>query len=312
MESKIRDQKLSLVECLQKYSRRFSFEMAAYILEYNSPTSFGKEISITNAPFRTHSINSFHLRGTEMENIFETAGVKTIYTERLSLSGLNAPLPTPYAELIFRRNQEKDTAISSFINTFNTRLLGISYQISKRRYLSLQKHFCNTNCMLTRTIAAFSGESSETMDRKMSRLSYLFWTKEKSATGLEAIIAASFGLVTKVGEFRTFWAKRQETYSLGHVILGKSAELGKKVSISSFGINIRITHHNYEKIYQLLTDKKYLADLKFLIKKYCGEFNSCILSIVPQQAPPLQIDSAILGKTSWLPGEKLDYAVVTI
>ncbi|MDR1561395.1 MAG: type VI secretion system baseplate subunit TssG [Holosporaceae bacterium] len=310
MESEIRNQKLSLIEYLQKYSKQFSFEMAAYILEHGSAVSFGKEIDTVNVPFKTQSINSFHLRGTEIEKIVEINGAKTVYIERLSISGLNAPLPTPYAELIFRRDQEQDAAMAAFINAFNMRLLGISYQISKRRYLSLQRHK-NVNCMLSRTISAFFGDSPETMDRKISRLSYLFWTKEKSTAGLEAIIVAAFGFKVRVEEFQTFWANRRERFYLGDIKLGKNSELGTKASISSFGIKIEL-NHNFSKIYQLLTNNEYLQSLTSLIRKYLGEFFSCFLYITPEEAPPLVINNAVLGKTAWIPGKNFDPAKIVL
>jgi predicted component of type VI protein secretion system len=285
--------------------------MTARILEHGAATSFGKELSLFNAPFRTKSINSFHLRGTEIEKISEVNGINVIYIERLSLSGLNAPLPTPYAELIFRSDQEKNPAMSAFINTFNSRLLGISYQISCRRYLSLQNHV-GRNCMLSRSIAAFCGEPFDAMDRRMSRLAYLFWTKEKSAVGLEAIIGASQGFTVHVGEFRTFWASRNEIRRLGDMRLGKTTELGTRVSISSFGIEIALTHSDYERIFQLLCNDGPLEELKFLVKKYLGTFFRCRLKLTPKNVPPLKIENAVLGKTAWMPAQKLDSATLIL
>jgi predicted component of type VI protein secretion system len=305
METAVRNKTLSLNDELLRYPKRFSFETAAHILEFGSPVSFGKETNIADAPFKTVNINSFHLRGTEIEKIFQINGVPVIYIERLSISGLNAPLPTPYAELIYRRTQEQDFAVGDFLNMFNARLLGVSYQISKRRYLSLQR--CDDSCLTLKTIAAFLGESSKTFDRRMSRLAYLFWTKEKSAAGLEAVISSFFKFTTKVREIRTFWANdRREIRKLGDMKLGSNAELGTKLSVSSFGVEINLTHKDYNKIFQALIDKKYLDDLKRLIQKYLGDFFCCELSITPQNVPPLKMGNVMLGKTSWIPGKILD------
>ncbi|MDR2723654.1 MAG: type VI secretion system baseplate subunit TssG [Holosporaceae bacterium] len=308
METQIRNKKLSLNEELLSKPKRFSFEMVAYILEFGSQISFGKEINIVDAPFRTKSINSFHIRGTEIEKISLENKHYTIHTERLSISGLNAPLPTPYAELIFYRTQEKDVAVGDFINTFNTRLLGISYQISRRRYLNLQHH--NKACPLLKTIAAFWGESSTSMERRMSRLSYLFWTKEKSAAGLETLISSYLHFTTKVIEIITFWDNCREIYPLGNMILGVSSELGKKVSISSLGVEINLTHNDYNRIFQLLSDEKFLNDFRFLIRKYLDNFFLCTLTLTPKNVPPLKIGKALLGKTSWMQGKILDSAKI--
>ncbi|MDR0632317.1 MAG: type VI secretion system baseplate subunit TssG [Holosporaceae bacterium] len=303
METTIRNQKLPLNEELLARPRQFSFEMAAYVLEFGSQTSFGKEISLSTAPFRTKSLNSFHLRGTEIEKITTEDNRRVIYIERLSISGLNAPLPTPYAELIFRQTQKEDYAMGEFINSFNTRLLGISYQISKRRYLNLQS---SDRMPLLKVIATFFGKFQESIDKKMARLSYLFWTKEKSAAGLEAAISAFFGFTTQVREIQTFWTNRQEIHPLENMKLGVTSELGKRVSLSSFGVEINLTHDNYKKIFQLLFDQQYMNDLKLLIYAYLGDFFHFTLSFTPHNIPPLKMSETLLGKTSWISGKTFD------
>ncbi|MDR2781219.1 MAG: type VI secretion system baseplate subunit TssG [Holosporaceae bacterium] len=304
METAIRHTELSLNDELLRLPKQFSFEMAAYILEYGSQISFGKETNISDSPFKTVSINSFHMRGTEIEKISRENDNNVIYIERLAISGLNAPLPTPYAELIFRRAQEKDNAMGDFINAFNMRLLGISYQISKRRYLNLQRH--DKNCLLLRTIAAFFGEPPLEMDRRMSRLFYLFWTKEKSAAGLEAIISSFLQFTTKVREIQTFWTDRWDVHRLGNMKLGVNSELGTRVSVSSFGVEIDLTHSDYREIFQLLTDQKRLDELKKIIHKYLGDFFRCTLCLTPQNVPSLELKQVSLGIKSWLPGKKND------
>lgn len=317
MEAQFRKHKLPLIENLEKNAYQFSFEMAAFILEFGSQNSFGKEINIFHSPFKTHSINSFHLRGTEIEKIKKINGLDIIYIQRLSIAGINAPLPTPYAELIFRRTSEKDVAMAEFVNIFNSRLLGISYQISKRKHLNLQNHN-DKNCLLSKTLAAFCGEDQLKMDRIFLRVSYLLWTKEKSAAGLESLIKSIFQLETRVRQFKSFWYKKSETTKLGkrNIELGKNSELGKKVSLSTFGIEIDLTHDDYKKIYRILTDAQYLNDIKFFIRKYIGDFLTCYINVIPESVPQLKLSQnnpPILAKTTWFPAKnKLDSAKINI
>jgi predicted component of type VI protein secretion system len=280
--------------------------MAAYVLEYGSSVSFGKEVNVSQSPFKTKSLNSFHLRATEIEKISEIDGIHTVFVERLAISGLNAPLPTPYAELIMMRAVEQDTAISAFINAFNSRLLGVSYQISKRRYLTLQDH--HKNCMLVRTIAAFLGEDPEKMERRLSRLSYVFWSTGKSAAGLEAIITSLFDFETKVKQHHIFWDKRDGVILLGNkkLKLGDNSLLGETVPLPQFGIVIEVSHKNYEVLFQLLTDQKSITSLKNIIKKYLGDFFTCKIRVIPKSVPPLKLECAAqLGRNSWLPSSGL-------
>lgn len=304
MGTTIRDTELPLIDVLLKRPKEFSFEMASYILGYGAAHSFGKEMDLRLSPFKTQSLNVFHLRGTELEKIKEIDGVKVIYTERLSIMGFNGPLPTPYSELIFRRMLEQDLAMVSFVNAFNMRLLGISYRISQRNFLNLQDH--KKNCPLMKALAALAGESANSMPRHFARLSYLFWTKEKSVAGLKAIINYVLGLSVTVHEFQPMWIKRNNIKRLGEMYLGKNFEIGTKISICEFGIKINITHDDNRKIHNLINDQNRINELKSLIDKYLGQFIEYTISVTPKKVHPLKIGEGVLGKNSWIPAEKLD------
>ena len=135
MGNAVRKQKLSLEEDLLKNPRQYSFEMTAKILSWHSNQDYGKEISIYDAPLKTVSINSFHLRATEIEKITNEDDKKVIHIERLSLAGLNAPLPTPYAEMVYNCNVAKDFSFGRFLR--------MSYSESKSRLI---KMFISSEC----------------------------------------------------------------------------------------------------------------------------------------------------------------------
>ena len=316
MGSNIRGTKLSLKEELENRAHNFSFEMASYILEHGSEFSFGKESSVWEAPFKTVSINSFYLRATEIEKITKVDGKNVVFVERLAIAGLNAPLPTPYAELVMNRSREKDFAMQAFINMFNSRLLGISYQVSKRRYLCLQKH-SKENCMLVKSIATLFGENPEKMNRNLVRLAYLFWTREKSAVGLEAIITSVFQLETKVRQFRNSWVDLNEHNALGeNYRLGKNSGLGSRASLCTHCVEINLTHDKFEMLSPFLSGKLHHQKMTYFIRKYLGDFLSCRIRITPRSVPPLILDrqgNVVLGRTAWFPGKNnVDSAVVNI
>ncbi|MCR5224697.1 MAG: type VI secretion system baseplate subunit TssG [Alphaproteobacteria bacterium] len=304
MGAAVRNTKLPLIDELLTYPKKFSFDTAAYILGCNASVSFGKEMNVNAAPFKTASIYAFHLRATEIEKIEEIGGTKVIYTERLPIAGLNAPLPTPYTELLFRRNLDQDTAMTAFINAFNMRLLGISYRVSQRKFLNLQNH--KKNCTFLKCIATLSGNPQNEMKRQFARLSYLFWTKEKSADGLIAILNAVLNLSANVSENQAGWIKRSKIQPLGKMRLGRDSELGTKISSSEFNVKIDITHSDFRRLYELITDVNKLNELKTLIEKYLGVFYIPSVFITPQNVPPLKMENWILGRNSWLPGGKIE------
>lgn len=306
MGNALRREELSLEEDLLKNSRSYSFEMAAKILSNDSNDDYGKEISIKKTPFRTVSINTFYLRGTEIEKIIEKDDTKFIFIERLSLAGLNAPLPTPYAEIIYNRNLAHDYSFGQFLNTFNSRILGISYQISKRRYVCLQADE-KDNYLLQKTIANFFGE--EKIDRKLSRLAYIFWTKEKSAVGLESGIKSIFDCEVKIDQLTRTRLKNNEKNRLGYINLGKNSDLGSHFTIINLGVSIYLDV-SYSQFMFFISESQKIAELKFVIKKYLGDFFKFSVFITPKVAPKSILGKTCLGKTSWFNGTKFDYAKV--
>lgn len=307
MGNTVRNEELSIEEDLLQNSRCYSFEMAAKILAFGSNENYGKEIYFKNAPFFTVNINSFCLRGTEIEKITEENGKKNIFIERLSLAGLNAPLPSPYAELVYNRNLEKDFAFGSFLNAFNSRLLGISYQISKRRYLCLQADY-RRDFLILKTISNFMGENNRAESRKMSRLSYLFWTKERSAIGLEIIVKYLFKFETKIKQLAKERIRNENVNKLGHIRLGRNFDLGDHFITKNLGISIDLYTDNYKKIWELLAIEEKREELRSVIRRYVGSFIRFSIFVNPRKVPPLIIKKVFLGRTSWIPGKRPDAA----
>lgn len=291
--------KLSIADELFAHSKQFSFEMASYILSSRSRMSFGKEMDVAIAPFTTKSLNSFHLRATEIDSIAQVNGKPVVYIERLSLAGLNAPLPTPYAEMIFYRRLAQDFAVGEFVNTLNMRLLGVSYQISRRRYLSLQDH--KTNCPFVNTLGAFFGSESAEIQRKFSRLSFVFWNKERSADGLRVIIEAVLGVDAKVHQFQVRNVQRKHVVGLGKMRLGRNSELGRYACMCDRGVKIEITHPQYKRIEDLIFDRRYTDELRMLIDQYLGRLISYEIFAIPQNVHRQTLGTRLmLGKNTWM------------
>ena len=301
MGNAARKQKLSLNEDLLKNPRKYSFEMTAKILSWHSTYDYGKEISVHNAPLKTVSINSFHLRGSEIEKILSEGDKKVVYIERLSLAGLNAPLPTPYAEMIYNCNVAKDYSFGKFINTFNARILGIAYQVSKKRFVSLQANK-KRDYMIIRTLANFFGESS--IDRKYARLAYLFWTKEKSAAGLESVIKYLYPLDVKIEQFTPTRIPNNNYNRLGHIRLGIDSDLGSHFTVVNLGITIHLSGDDHT-ILKLISRRDKREEIKRVIEKYLGNFIKFEVFVKPSKVSSLKMKNG-LGHTTWLSGTTLN------
>lgn len=305
MGNTVRKPLLSLEQDLLQNPKGYSFEMSAKILCWNSFQEYGKEISFYDAPIRTISINSFHLRGTEIEKITEEDGKKAIHIERLTLAGLNAPLPTPYAEMVYNCNTNKDFSFGRFLNVFNARILGISYQVSKKRFISLQAN-PKQDYMVIRTLANFFGESN--IDRKYSRLAYLFWTKEKSAAGLESVIKYLYPVDVFVEQLAPMRILNDRGNRLGHARLNVNSDLGKYITVVNFGIKVHIAGKD-SVVSKFISKREKKEELKKVIKKYLGEFVKFSVYVKPDKVPSLEM-GRLLGRTTWLPGKELQEAKI--
>lgn len=299
METASRTQGISVKDELFQHAKQFSFEMAVYILDCHTSVSFGTETSITKASIRTVSVIAFHLRATEIEEI-RTLDKPAIYVSRLALAGLNAPLPTPYAARAVRQYHDGDHAMSAFLNVFNSRLLGISYRVSQRRYFALQQ---KNRWMMLKCIANFLGEQN--ISKQMTHLAYLFWTSGHTIEGLRILIEGYFRLKTKIQTISEHWEPLQDVVPLGANRLGHSAYLGKQASLKRFCIKIYITHDDPKIIFGLLSDTAAFSHLTDLIRKYIGPLIVCKIEIVPPVAPDLKFQCS-LGRNSWLKGKRVD------
>lgn len=309
MGTAVRTERISVKDELFQYPKQFSFDMAVYILDCRTSVSFGKEVSVTKASFKTVSVIALHLRATEIEDIApgkENFYKPTIYVSRLALAGLNAPLPTPYAALAIRRYHDGDRAISSFLNIFNARLLGISYRVSQRRYLVLQR---KNQWPMLKCIANFLGEQS--VPKQMTRLAYLFWTRGHTVEGLKILIESYFRLKVTIHTVSEHWEPLREVIPLGINTLGQNAYLGQKASLKRFCLRVCITHDDSAVIFNLLSDKHLFSQLKSLIRKYIGPIMICKLEITPPNTPPLKFFTS-LGKNSWLQGTNADFLRVMV
>lgn len=307
MGNAVRKKELSIEDDLLAQPSSYCFEMAVKIIINGHPVHFGKEASISQSVFRTNSLNVFYLRGTDIETITQDdVGRKIVNVGRLSIAGLNSPLPTPYSEVMHFRSQAKDIAFEQFINIFNSRLLGISYRISAKKYQCLQhKHYSMVN-----TISCFFGKSSHIIDKSFSRLCYLFWNKEKSKTGLETILQYLFPFDVTVQECSRIKILNKNINKLGYAKLGINSDLGRYFYIQNLGISIYLSGCDYQYTKNFIMEKKQINSLKKIISQYLGNFCFYSIFLKPKNAPALDFNNFILGKTSWMSGSNFDNAKI--
>lgn len=302
MVNAIRQHSLSVTDVLLQNPRSFCFEMAVKTICYNSKISFGSERVIAQQPMKIENINVLYLRGTEIGGISNDNGKLTLQVERLTLAGLNAPLPTPYTELLIERKREKDLSMSQFLNIFNTRLLGISYRISEKRYTCLRPK----DYAMKKILPAFFGEDHHDFNLRLSRLSYLFWIKEKSIAGLESILRYLLELDVKIIPAVLMKLENKHIKRLGQMKLGIDSDIGKHFYVSHFKIKIHLSKCDHKYVTDFINNVHYVSKLNKLVSKYFSHTCHYAMFIRPNEAPHLKFQNFVLGRTSWLAGKHVD------
>ena len=107
--------------------------------------------------------------------------------------------------------------------------------------------------MMIRTLANFFGE--ENIDRKFARLAYLFWTKEKSAAGLESVIKYLYPLDVKVEQLTPLRVPNDSCNRLGNMRLGINSDLGTHFTVVNFGISIHLSGKS-QTIFELVSKRE--------------------------------------------------------
>ena len=300
MATQIRNPKLSLIDDLLQNSSKFSLESAVYILEHKENIQFGKEPTYSASKIIAKSVTSFHVHANEIDNIKFNAQKYIIFTRRLAIAGLNAPLPTPYAEQLLRQHYTRDDSGLEFISIFNARLIGISYQISVRGNILLEHR---GKSLFTKTVASFFGTND--FARNKMRLAYIFWNKEKSALGLKTILSSYFKFDVQVQQLYDISEYRGDDNRLGSIHFDRNAFLGTKASLQHNAVKIVITDRDSRRVLLFLSQSGNIKALKEMIRMYLGEFIVCRVELHPANTPPLHM-GVKLGLNSWFAGQHAD------
>lgn len=260
--------------------------------------SFGNNTSSTNLKIR--SLNVLYLAPYEIKKIeFIEEKNYIIHTYKLSLCGINGPLPNSITEWIIHRSYNCDFAIQEFLNIFTTRLIGKSYQISKKLHQNLQDVHPNQS-IIGKIVNSFN-------DNILSN-TYSFWNVTKSTKGLEAMLANFFNFNVEIKEYHPsitrnnnlqcqLTSNNKNMYQKKLNKLGISV-LGNKVYEKDSSILINI-YNEYSDV-KLLLDGRLDQMLNYILKKYCGNFLSYKIRAHVKNMPNATLGSVKLAINSKL------------
>lgn len=317
----------TVVEALVKEAPDFDFEQAVTILEQiqnnKTPLGEGSDPSLEALEIKSHV--SLANPAAELYNLKFTKSKKpTIWTNFISLAGIQGPLPMPYTEIVLQRTKQKDYAFRDFLDLFNHRLASLWYRLRKKYKVSLspvrpEQHAFGRTLLQLAGIQNFKvqGDIRDSLIHQRVLLTYndLLWKKCRSAEGLKCFLESYFQTSVHLDLFKGQWKKAlfKDLSFIGHYhgqynSLGHSLVLGRQTWDQSASVMICFKSLSW-KMYQSFLpkyDKKGKSNLDLLkefCRLYCGQqVNLKIrLSLAAHEVRSLSLSGKFaLGLNSWL------------
>jgi len=133
----------------------------------------------------------------------------------MGLTGPSGVLPRPYSELVIERlaAKPKDTALESFINIFNHRMISLFYGAWERYRFPVRYESENWNGDFSRRWAALIGlgtpglaERQHVVDSALLFYAGIFGLHTRSATALQHVLADYFDIPVVIEQFVGAWS----------------------------------------------------------------------------------------------------------
>lgn len=247
-----------------------------------------------------------------------------IVTNFLNIAGIQGPLPTPYTQLVIERDRQKDTALHSFLDIFNHRLISLLHRIRKKYWVGVAADPPETT-FAGRALRCLLGLGSikkdsrlQTLDRSLLFYAGLIWQQPHSVVALEKLLGHYFKLPVKIDQFQGGWEKvplDQQT-KIGTTgrfqRLGQDAILGDRFWEQQKSIKIHIGPLGIKEYINFLKPGKAYHALKILVAYFCGEDQDFRLNLIlkKEEMPMVKLGKgAALHWTSWLNRKDTEWTI---
>ena len=308
----------TLKNVLEKEADQFEFHALVKILERMNPDAMpiGEGHHPESEALRIKTRISFDFPTTDIETLNKIGSSQPeIITTFLNLAGIQGPLPTPYMQKIIDRDRQKDTAMHSFLDMFNHRLISLLHRIRKKYWVGVAADPPETTFM-GRTLKCLLGLGNlqkdsrlKTLDRSLLFYAGLLWQQPRSTIGLEKLLTHYFETSVKIDQFQGGWIKvpEEQQTKIGDSgrfqKLGKDAILGNRFWEQQESIKIHVGPVGIKEYINFLKPGKAYRALKILVAYYCGEEQDFHLNLIlkKEEVPAVKLGRGMaLHWTSWL------------
>jgi type VI secretion system protein ImpH len=302
-------------------SYRFGFFQAVRLLEriYADHEPVGQDADTNREVVRFRTRQTFSFPACEIHELTHGPLLDGAPPEMMvSFMGLSGPmgvLPHQYTELLMDRARYRDTALWSFLDIFNHRLISLFYRVWEKYHFPIAYERTGED-QFTAYLFDLIGMGTNGLRERLSfrdqgLLFYggLIAQRPHSATAIGAIVGDYFDVSADVTQFAGEWLKLGDnvtTLGSANSQLGLSTIAGSKVWSDQSKFNVRIGPMNLKKFTTFVPVGSAFKPLTEIVRLLVGlefEFNIQLVlehDEVPGCALGSDPDGSRLGWTSWL------------
>ena len=286
---------------------------------YDQKEEFGTNLDPAYDKIQIKSHISFATPSSPIHRIqTQKDGRKVIWLNTLLLAGIYGPLPTPYVEMLFERNRQKDLGFQDFLDIFQHRIIALWYFVQKKFLPTLGVYQPMKNTLIGRTISNLIGVSSFELPTSlpyefMFTYHCFFWCRTRSLEGLQRILGTFLSLPIHISGYRGVWcyAPSEDWSRIGlgkgrFNVLSKTMILGKKIWDQTACVDITMLCKNFTEYKKLLPEKGVETDLTFVYKVCITYLDPSIqtrlfLVLKGESIPKMFLNqTSRLGYSTWL------------
>jgi len=218
-----RNRIISVIEDISKNPHKYSMDGTLKILKSILKEDFEKHVIIKNSPY-------FEFKPNEVEKLEQENGKIVLYVNRFGVTHKDNTIPDEKI-LELAKNSTNSHQLSTFFNTFNNRLLHLSFKISEKFTPSISsEEFLNS--FYGKILNALSGNVFPKYPELRYNNTNSLWASKRTNSTLKLLLESLTGLKIDISKaYGGFDEVTDTLFYLGQEnnVLGKNTYLGNHV-----------------------------------------------------------------------------------
>jgi type VI secretion system protein ImpH len=301
---------------------RFEFFQAVRLLErmYPDRNPVGKDTASTREAVRFRTRQTLSFPPCEIYDLTpDSSGDQRPPEMMVAFMGITGPvgiLPYQYMELVMDRARYKDTALWSFLDIFNHRMISLFYRVWEKYHFPVAYERTGADPFTSHLFGIIGMGTGNLQgqlpfkDQGLLAYSGLIAQRPHSAAAMANVIADYFGVPAKVVQFPGEWLKLEDNVtSLGarNSFLGQSTIAGTRVWSDQSKFRVRLGPMSFRKFQAFIPVGSAYKPASEFVRLFAGlEYEFDMQLVLDAKEVPYAVlnsaanDAPRLGWTSWL------------